>query len=192
MTEQRQIFTIGHSNQPIDRFFDLLQQHHIEAVVDVRRFPSSRTFPHFNRTQLEIALRENGIEYRWLEALGGHRKKQKDGPPSPNLGIRDQALRDYADHMLTSEFRAAIEQLLNVAQDQRTAIMCAEAASRRCHRRLLSDHLKANSVSVHHISPHGETTLHELSECAKTDGGVVTYPESLPLFDSDQSQNGHA
>ena len=69
---QVEIYTIGHSNHSADRFIALLKDHGIEAMVDVRRFPSSRRLPHFNRPNLARALEEHGIEYHWLESLGGH------------------------------------------------------------------------------------------------------------------------
>lgn len=64
------VFTIGHSNLPLDPFLGLLAQHRIEALADIRRFPSSKTFPHFNQKTLAAALKEAGIEYHWLGSLG--------------------------------------------------------------------------------------------------------------------------
>ena len=57
------VYTIGHSNDSQEHFLDLLKQHEIIALVDIRRFPSSRKFPHFNESNLSRALQENGIEY---------------------------------------------------------------------------------------------------------------------------------
>ena len=68
-----ELFTIGHSNHAIEHFVDLLKRHQIEALADVRRFPSSRRHPHFNRPSLAEAFAEHGIEYHWLESLGGQR-----------------------------------------------------------------------------------------------------------------------
>src|SRR5207248_1894441 len=98
------LFTIGHSTHPLDQFLALLRQHEIEALVDIRRFPSSRKWPHFNRENLAEAMEKSGIEYHWLEALGGRRQKQKNGSPSPNLGLQNEGFRNYADYMLTEEF----------------------------------------------------------------------------------------
>jgi transposase len=75
MTSKANIFTIGHSTHPLDRFLGLLARHGIEALADIRRFPGSRKHPHFNRDNLAAALQESGVEYRWLEALGGRRPK---------------------------------------------------------------------------------------------------------------------
>ena len=66
-----ELFTIGHSTHPLDRFLALLAQHRIELVADIRRFPGSRNYPQFNRDGLTASLPEAGIEYHWLAALGG-------------------------------------------------------------------------------------------------------------------------
>ena len=101
----KKIFTIGHSNHPLDRFLALLAQHQIVALADIRRFPGSRKHPHFNQEQLAAALKDSGVEYHWFEALGGRRGKQTDD--SPNLGLRNEGFRNYADYMPTDEFRRA-------------------------------------------------------------------------------------
>lgn len=179
------IYTIGHSNHAIDRFIELLNQHDIKAVVDVRRFPSSRRLPHFNRPSLAGELEGHDIEYHWLESLGGHRKEGLGD--SPNFGIRDQSFRNYADHMLSHEFRDGMDRLLAIANTKRTAIMCAEKSFHDCHRKLTSDFLVANGVTVQHILPDGKLEPHKLSEDAKVGNGRVTYPENHPLFDAGNS-----
>ena len=124
MPSKMKLSTIGHSNHPLDRFLALLARHGVEALVDIRRFPGSRKHAHFNRDSLAAALAESGVEYHWLEALGGRRPKQRG--ESPNLGLENQGFRNYADYMLTDEFREGVETLLEVARRKRTAIMCAE------------------------------------------------------------------
>lgn len=175
------IFSIGHSNHSIDQFVALLKQHRIETLVDIWRFPSSRRLPHFNRPKLAKALGEHGIEYRWLESLGGHRKEGL--ADSPNFGLKDESFRNYADHMLGDEFRVGADQLLELAKNKRVAIMCAEKSFHDCHRKLTSDFLVANGVSVQHILADGTLERHKLSDGSKVEGGTVTYPESYPLFD---------
>ncbi len=172
-----QLFSIGHSNQPLDRLLGLLAQHRIEALVDIRRFPGSREYPHWSQENLAAALREAGIEYHWIEALGGRRRPREAGRASPNLGLRNEGFRNYADYMLTEEFRHAAERLLEIAARQRTAMMCAEAVYWRCHRRLVSDFLLANNITVQHIFPSGQVRPHKLTEGARIGQGRVTYPE---------------
>ncbi len=69
------IYTIGHSNHPRDRFLELLVQHGIEELADIRRFPGSRKHPHFNREELQHTLDSSGLVYRWMESLGGRRRQ---------------------------------------------------------------------------------------------------------------------
>lgn len=177
------LFTIGHSNHSLERFLNLLRQHGIAALVDIRRFPSSRKFPHFNRDQLSMALKENGVEYEWLEALGGRRPKAKDFV-SPNTGLRNESFRNYADYMMTDEFRNGMNKLSEIAGAKRTAIMCAESVFWRCHRKLFSDFVLANGGAVQHIFPNGDVKPHSLTDGAKVDDGLVTYPGQKMLFDA--------
>jgi len=176
-----QIFTVGHSNQLLDRFAALLAQHRVETLVDIRRFPGSKKFPHFNQSNLEAALREAGVEYIWMEALGG-RRHTAAGEGSVNTGLRNEGFRHYADYMLTGEFREAIDSLLKIAGRKRTVIMCAEAVFWRCHRRLVSDFLVASGHTVQHIMPAGQLHPHELTAGAVAKGAVVTYPGQGSLF----------
>jgi uncharacterized protein (DUF488 family) len=172
----QQVFTIGHSNLPLDQFLGLLAQHRIEALADIRRFPSSRMFPHFNQENLSAALKDAGMEYDWLEALGGRRQKKKGDSVSPNDGLQNESFRNYADYMLTEPFREAVVKLLEITDLKRTALMCAESVYWRCHRRLVSDFLLANDVTVQHIFPSGELRPHQPTPGAKIDAGQVTYP----------------
>ena len=137
-----QLFTIGHSTHSLDRFLFLLAQYNIKTLADIRRFPGSRKFPHFNKENLTSDLPPAGIEYHWLEALGGRRPKQTNSS-SRNLGLRNESFRNYADYMLTEDFRAGMRQLLTVAAGKPTAFMCSESVFWRCHRRLVSDYLLA-------------------------------------------------
>ncbi len=182
MTPKLELFTIGHSTHPPGRFLGLLCLHRIEALADIRRFPGSRKFPQFNQDDLAPALREAGIDYHWLEALGGRRGKRRDGPPSANLGLRNAGFRNYADHMVTREFQEGVARLLEVARAKRTCLMCAEGLFWRCHRRLVSDFLTAQGITVQHIMPNGELRPHELTPGAMIDGGKVTYPGEKSLF----------
>ena len=177
---RRQIFTIGHSNHPLDRFLALLAQHQIVALADIRRFPGSRKHPHFNQDKLATALQDSGVEYHWFEALGGRRRKQPD--ESVNLGLRNDGFRNYADYMLTDEFQEGVVQLLEVAKRKRRALMCAEGLFWQCHRRLVSDFLLANGLTVQHIMPNGTLHRHTLTEGGKIAEKRVTYPGENLLF----------
>jgi uncharacterized protein (DUF488 family) len=171
---QLELFTIGHSTHSFEEFLKLLARHGIEALADIRRFPGSRKYPHFNRDYLAVELPKAGVAYHWVEALGGRRKKA-DGS-SRNLGLRNESFRNFADYMATPEFHEALEQLLELARRKRTAFMCSEGLFWRCHRRLVSDYLLARGLAVQHIMPSGEVRPHSLTEGAKIDGGELSYP----------------
>ncbi|MEM4524360.1 MAG: DUF488 domain-containing protein, partial [Archaeoglobaceae archaeon] len=116
------IYTIGHSNRDFNSFLNLLLYFGIEVLIDVRRFPVSR-FEYFNAENLQI-IRNYGIEYVQKPNLGGFRRKiLKD---SPNKAIKSPGFRNYADYMLTEDFRKEIEDLVEIAKKRKTAIMCAE------------------------------------------------------------------
>jgi hypothetical protein len=86
----------------------VLVQHRIEALVDIRRFPGSRKYPHWNQDNLAASLQEVGIEYHWIEALGCRRRSSKANAACPNLGLRNESFRNYADYMLTEEFHQGL------------------------------------------------------------------------------------
>lgn len=177
-----ELFTIGHSNHSTEQFVDLLQSHQAEALIDIRRFPGSRKLPHFNRELLSAALKKSGIDYEWIEALGGRRPRRK-GFDSPNSGLRNDSFRNYADYMLTDEFLIGMNKLKEIAGAKRTAIMCAESVFWRCHRRLVSDFVVANGGTVQHIFSTGEAKPHSLTAEARVEDGILSYPGEKMLFD---------
>jgi uncharacterized protein (DUF488 family) len=171
-----QLFTIGHSTHPVDVFGGLLEQHGITRLADVRTVPKSARNPQFNSNALDAYLDALGIRYRHFPALGGLRKPRRD---SANTAWRHPGFRGYADHMQTAAFQLGLDALLEFAQNNPTAVMCAEAVWWRCHRQLIADALLARGVPVRHILPTGEAKPHRLSDFAKVDRGQVTYPGLL-------------
>jgi uncharacterized protein (DUF488 family) len=170
------IYTIGHSNHAFEEFISLLEAYEIFTITDIRSFPGSRKFPHFNRTNLETSLPERGAEYLWIPKLGGRRSIRK-GFESPNTGLTSLGFRAYADYMATEEFRDGVNELLSAAFKSRTAYMCAEALHWRCHRRLLSDYLTAHGIEVLHIMGPKNLVTHKLSkEAVVTAERAVIYP----------------
>jgi len=143
------IYTVGHSTRSFDELVSALSGHGIVTLVDVRSFPMSRRLPHFNREVLELELPTHGINYAWMKELGGRRKKILND--SPNLALRNDSFRNYADYMMSDEFAGAIERLLEFAARGKTAYMCAERMYFQCHRMLISDYLTAHGHTVLHI-----------------------------------------
>src|SRR5205809_7560805 len=143
------IWTIGHSTRGIDEFISLLKENLVKLLVDVRAWPSSKRYPHFNRHALKESLNAHANRYEHFPELGGKRKSKAD---SRNTTWRNASFRDYADYMETEQFQKAIQRLLDVAAGTGpTAIMCAEAVWWRCHRSLVADYLKVRGVEVLHI-----------------------------------------
>ncbi len=133
----------------------------------------SRRLPQFNRESLETSLPAAGILYAWLKALGGYRKKIQD--ESPNVGLRNESFRNYADYMLTAEFENAMAELAVLAEGSRTAYMCAERVYFRCHRMLVSDWLVAHGHEVMHIDGTGPVKAHQLTAEARIIDGKLIY-----------------
>ncbi len=167
------VWTIGHSTRSLEEFLGLLGEHRIELLADVRHFPASARVPWTNREALAPSLDRAGVAYEHLADLGGYRKAR---PGSTNAGWRNPAFRGYADHMETPSFAAALDRLVALAKERRTAVMCAEAVPWKCHRWLLSDALLVRGLRVVHILGPGKTQDHTLTPFAKVRGGRVSYP----------------
>ena len=108
------IYTIGHSTRTFEELVAALKAHRILTLVDIRSFPMSRRMPHFNRESLEVELPKYGVDYVWMKELGGRRKKIRND--SPNTGLRNESFRNYADYMLTDEFKQGIKRLLEITR----------------------------------------------------------------------------
>ncbi len=166
------LFTVGHSNHPIEKFLEILRAHRIECVLDVRRFPASRKWPHFDAENLAASLRAAAIQYAGMPRLGGRRKPR---PDSPHTAWRVDAFRGYADFMETAEFAAGLEQVVALAQEKRSALMCAEALPWRCHRSLIADALMARGWEVFEILSGAEGRPRRFPPFARMEGTRVIY-----------------
>lgn len=172
MKETKSIWTIGHSTHPFEEFVAMLKSFKIEVVADIRSFPGSRKFPHFNKESLEVSLPQNNISYVHLKSLGGRRKTKTD---SQNISWRHPAFRGYADYMETGEFKEGIKELEKIALKKRTVLMCSEAVWWRCHRSMVSDYLKAHGWTVMHIMGPGKASEHPYTAPAKIINGELSY-----------------
>jgi uncharacterized protein (DUF488 family) len=170
--DTRVVYTIGHSTRELDDFIALLERERIQHLADVRSFPGSRRYPQFGREALAASLAAHGMAYSHHPALGGRRHAR---PDSPNGAWRNESFRGYADYMLTPEFATALDDLVDLAASERTAIMCAEAVPWRCHRSLISDALVARGVDVRHILD-ARTEPHRMRSFAIVKDGVLYYP----------------
>ena len=140
-SQKLRIWTIGHSNRSIEVFLELLREHSIQVLADIRSFPTSK-IEHFKREEMERWLPENGIEYVWLgKELGGYRKG------------------GYKRHMRTKLFREGVKKLLEIAKQKRTCMMCMEKNPKYCHRRFISAYLERKGVEVIHIIEKGQASI---------------------------------
>jgi uncharacterized protein (DUF488 family) len=148
------IFTIGHSNHSIGTFIGLLKRNSITAIADVRSYPYSRIFPHFNRDIFRASLKEVGIEYVFL---------------GDNLGARPQDRACYVGNMAVYDLIAAnknfslgIDRLTKGAEKYQISLMCAEQDPIICHRAILvCQHLRKSGLEIRHILKAGNLENHE-------------------------------
>src|SRR2546430_4748749 len=143
------IYSIGHSNQPMEAFLELLNKHSVQALIDVRSHPYSRYVPHFNSPELAHAARHVNIQYLFMgKELGG----RPDG----------EEFYDADDHVIYSRvaesqlFLKGIESLEEIGKATRAAIMCSEEDPTSCHRHLLVGRvLTKRGIRVLHIRGDG-------------------------------------
>lgn len=129
------LWTIGHSNTSKERFVELLKEHGIEVLCDIRSYPTSK-IEHFKRESMEEWLRKAGITYVWMgDKLGGYRRTSSE------------------------VFEQALNELVDMASKRRVCLCCAEQQPRFCHRYALSLLLESKGVEVFHIIDKGQQAL---------------------------------
>jgi uncharacterized protein (DUF488 family) len=159
------VWTVGHGTRPPEALIEMLRSAEVETLVDVRRHPSSRRNPQYNRGELERTLGEAGIAYRHAEELGGRRSDE----PGEDLFacIRPAAFRSYVARIRRPEWQEALDGAL--AQPA-PCVMCAETPWTKCHRRFIAELLVARGHEVLHLSPAG-VERHRLSDDADVRDG---------------------
>ena len=162
-----QVWTVGHSTQPIDDFTALLERHKITAVADVRSSPHSRYSPQFNRAPLLQQLKRCGIKYVFLGRELGAR--------SDDASCYERGRVQYSRLAETALFRSGIERVIRGAAEQRIALMCAEREPLECHRTVLVARVLAErGVSVEHILSNGQ--VERQSDTLRRLLGIVGLP----------------
>ena len=170
--EKPTLYTIGHSTRTIEEFLELVFSFNIKVLADIRRLPGSRKYPQFDQDTLKKSLHENGIQYVYIEDLGGRRPAKKD---SKNTTWRNKSFQGYADYMETKSFVNGAVELAKYALEKPTAMMCSEAVWWRCHRSMVSDYFKAKGWEVLHIMALGKATEHPYTAPARVVGDQVLY-----------------
>ena len=177
------MMTVGHSTLTIEAFLRALKENGCTTLVDVRRFPGSKSYPQFGQTRLFGSLEKAGIRGLWREGLGGRRVAAKD---SINTGWHNEGFRGYADYMQTPEFGHHIEWLMALADFDSAVVMCAEAVPWRCHRSLIGDAVLARGGVVEDIFVQADgrssRRVHAMTAFARVEGVRVWYPGAGELF----------
>ncbi len=158
------LYTIGHSNLPLDHLLTLLRRHRVEYVVDVRSIPNSRYAPQYNRRDIERSLADAGFTYHYAgAALGGI-------PRDPEL-LGPNGGPDYALLIAAPAFQQALADVRALAETRTVALLCSEGDPMHCHReRLLARELRARGIEVRHIL---------------RDGTLAALPAESDLFPED-------
>ncbi|MGY2004509.1 DUF488 domain-containing protein [Blastococcus sp. SYSU DS1024] len=171
------LLTVGHGSDDRTALATRLGGAGVELLVDVRRFPGSRTNLDVRREALAQWLPEEGIGYRWEERLGGRRRLPRGEPVADGWWTVAQ-FAAYAGYTRTPEFAAALDEVLAAAADATVAVMCSEYVWWRCHRRLVADvAVLGRGVAVGHLMPDGRVSPHRPSDGALLgDDGRVHWP----------------
>jgi uncharacterized protein (DUF488 family) len=160
MIEARQevtgsIYTIGHSNHPIETFLGLLKQHDIQVLIDTRSSPFSRYSPQFNRDSVKSAVQKVGLRYGFFGRQLGGRPEDEDFYDEDGRVVYSQVAKSFL-------FNEGIERLTDGVHKFRTAIFCSEENPSICHRRLLvSRVLFEQGIAVYHIRGNGSIQSEE-------------------------------
>jgi len=178
MSEILEVFTIGHSNHPLEKFLDLIEQARIDVIVDVRSSPFSKMVPHFNRDGLERELRTRSIKYVFVgEELGGRSKGSADYENGQVV---------YSRLAAKPEFKAMLDRIVESAQNSQVSLMCSEKEPLDCHRTiLLSQSLQKFGIRVRHLLADGSSESHGEALQRLLE---IHHLESPTLFDDDEAR----
>jgi uncharacterized protein (DUF488 family) len=175
------LFTIGHSNLPAERFLAMLQSAGVNAVADVRSTPYSRFCPWFSQKPLAAALTAAGIDYAAMgDALGGR--------PSDDALYRDD-VADYEAMAKVPDYVTGLERLIEAAAHAHLCLMCAEREPLDCHRCLLvARSLAERGVAVGHILHDGSVEAHAATEQRLLALDAKTAQHACDLFATGQGE----
>ena len=138
------VFTIGYEGTTVPEFLAALKQAGVERVIDVRALPLSRR-PGFSKSPLKAALADAGIDYVHLKALG----TPSEGRTAARAGRHEDLKRIYAGQLELPEAMAQGAQMIDLAAEKPSALLCMEREPAHCHRSLLLDAVAPDADVVH-------------------------------------------
>ena len=167
------LYTVGHSNHLFETFLDLLRQHEIQLIADVRSSPYSRHAPQFNKEPFESRLAEARISYLFLGHILG-------GCPQDCRFYDSEGYVLYDQIVASPGFQQEMSALLHRADDTRTALLCGEENPLECHRRLMLGRVAVErGYEVLHLRGDGrvqsETSMAEEERFQKTKGQLLLF-----------------
>jgi uncharacterized protein (DUF488 family) len=181
------LWTVGHSNVPVERFLELLRAEGIEVLVDVRSSPYSRYSTHFNQAPLERAVRDAGLSYVFLgRELGGR--------PASDDAYDEEGHARYDVMAESPTFQDGLDRLMKGVDEYRVAIMCSEESPEHCHRRLLVGKVLTDrgACEVHHIRGNGSVEVETSVELADPQLSLLGEAPAWRSTQSGSHRNRHA
>lgn len=171
------VYTIGYGGWSLTELLEVLIKLGVKAVVDVRRWNSSRRNPEFSGSSLKTVLEEAGLMYYWLPELGGYRKF---GIDVEDRGVgkcfESEGFRAYATYITTSPTpKQSLQALIDISFKYTAALLCCERLPWMCHRKILSDYLVSKGFKVIHVLGRDKLIAHTLSKCASIEKGELVY-----------------
>ena len=151
-----ELFTIGHSTQSWEQFLELLLQHRIGAIGDVRSTPFSARFPQYNREFLETALPKVNVRYVFLGDELGARRAERE--------CYVEGVARYDRIARTDLFREGLVRVQKGVTLFRLALMCAEKDPLECHRTILVCRQFRKELDIRHILGDGSIETHPDAE----------------------------
>ncbi|MDO8546588.1 MAG: DUF488 domain-containing protein [Nitrospirales bacterium] len=150
---ERCLFSIGHSNHPLEAFLGLLKMHSIEILIDARSYPYSKYAPHFASPSLSEAVAEVGAKYLFMgDELGGR--------PQEDEFYDDEGHVLYCRLSQSQNFLEGIRRLEEEMKGHCVAILCSEEDPSCCHRRLLVGRVLAErGIVLKHIRGNGRVQM---------------------------------
>ena len=171
------VYTIGYGGRDLKELLEILKHYSIQAVIDIRRWNTSRRIPVFSGYNLARTLSENKYEYYWIPELGGYRKFNVD---VEDYGIakcfESMGFRAYATYItMKPTVKPHLEKLVEIASLKTSTLLCREKIPWLCHRKILADYLLARGFRVLHIIREDYIVEHKLSKCAVIANGELKY-----------------